>query len=96
MTNISSASITFTASSATTYLNFNFGMAADNQTINMMIGKFRIEKTLNSTDTAYGEQLNPFVPDFEGWFTLKNGGTKIEPNTNRYTKEDQVLYAKMN
>lgn len=98
MSNISSSSITFTATSEVTYLNFNFGMAADNQTINMMIGNFRIEKTFNNENTEYGAQLNPFAPDhtFNGWYTEKDGGVKIESSTVKYSKEDQVLYARMN
>lgn len=95
MNNSQPKEITFTASSTTTYLTLNFGWAADNQTVKMRIGNFRVQKQLTN-ETNYGNQLGIGIPNFGGWYTEKNGGTKIDPNTNRYTKEDQVLYARMN
>lgn len=98
MTSPISANITFTATSANTYLNINYGMADSGQLVKMLIGNFKIKKTVTNADLTYGLELNPYVSNhtFAGWYTEKNGGTKIESTTKRYSKENQVLYAKMN
>ena len=95
MENLKTENITFRSTGNTAYLTINFGMADDNQIVKMKIGNFRVKKQLTN-ETTYGPQLGIGIPNFGGWYTEKNGGTKIEPNTNRYTKENQVLYAKMN
>lgn len=88
-------SIKFTASSTTTYLNFNFGMAADNQVINLELGNFRLTKELPNGST-FGNQLSPNIPghSFSGWYTEKEGGTEITENTPKYSPSNQVLYAR--
>lgn len=98
MDSIATSNITFTANSSNTYLTVNFGMAADGQIVKLLIGNFRIQKTLSTSDSVYGNQLNPYFSNhtFNGWYTEKEGGTRIDAATRRYTNEDQVLYARMN
>ena len=78
-----SLSLEFTATTTTTYLAFNFGMAADGVTTTIKLGNFKIIEGLK-----YANQLGS-LPElsldgitFSGYYTEKNGaGTKITKAT---------------
>ena len=72
-------SITFKATSTTTYFAYNFGMANDGVTTTVKLGNLKISETI-AYNTEIGNLPNPTMPGFtfNGWYTATSGGTKVE------------------
>ena len=91
-TGVTRLSITFKATTATTYFAYNFGMAADGVTTTLKLGNLRISETV-SYNTAIGKLPTPIRTGytFNGWYTAASGGTKIEETT-KATVENITYY----
>ena len=83
-TTTKTATLSFTATGSTTYIAFNFGMAADDVITTLKIGNVQIKQSL-----TYGTTLG-IQPDvtragytFAGWYTTSatSGGTKATSTT---------------
>lgn len=77
------ATVNFIANANLTYLIFNFGYAADNQTVNADIGDFKLVKNIGSAST-YGNMAIPQITNlsFKGWKNSINGdGVEIKSDS---------------
>lgn len=92
MTTTKKATLEFTATTSTSYLAFNFGMAKDNETIEIKIGNISLNE-----EYEYNKQisLNKIADldgyKFVGWNTDKNSNVKLE--TLKMENSDIKLYA---
>ena len=78
-----SKTLTFTATGTTTYIVFNFGMAADDYDTTVLLGNFNLTETVSHGNTL-GNTVTPLSKSgytFDGWYTQPNGGTQITSST---------------
>lgn len=89
-TSIQTATISFTATENTTYyFAFNWGTTQDNVTTTINVGNFKITNSLTPSKKISDNSNNDFmntIPKrdgytFYGWYTEKEGGTKIDATT---------------
>lgn len=83
------------------YLNFNFGMASDNQDILVNIGNFKITTAnLGTRKVSFNQEYNDLPTptrngkQFKEWNTKKDGsGVKVDKNTKVEIPQNHTLYA---
>ena len=87
--NTQTIEIQFTADSSKSYLNFNFGMAADNTTTTVQLGNIQLIEQVEIGDTISSlPVLYYYGYTHNGWYDERVNGTKIN---NTITVEEDLL-----
>ena len=91
--NIQHITLEFTATGTTTYLAFNFGMAADNLTTSVQIGNIKIIESMAYDSFIIDEPtLSPIGLTLNGFYTEKTGGSQ-HSLIDKMPNEDKTYYA---
>ena len=91
--NIQHITLEFTATGTTTYLAFNFGMAADNLTTSVQIGNIKIIESMAYDSFIIDEPtLSPIGLTLNGFYTEKTGGSQ-HSIIDKMPNEDKTYYA---